>query len=278
MNEAIGNEIESDENNQKKRLFGKFDMMAITLAVFSIALILICGIIFLYNYRVAYSGDILPGSIGIFIYYIVLTVVFILIAVALKTILGNQIRLRWLLLTSLILPFLCFHFNMISYNRDGGFLYPLVDDGGVFHFIVNHDFNLDGINDEDYHLAYDVREYSTCDAGGSGEIYIDHVHTKGVGIGPRLNGTFSNFDDEKRTIELHCAKYNVEFKYIQLDIGFKDPETAKRISFYTNGSKIIHKINKDNTVTIVFSAENCAEFQRKSDNEFVEVLIKYTIN
>ncbi len=154
----------------------------------------------------------------------------------------------------------------------------MVDDGGVFHFIANHDFNFDGINDEDYHLAYDTRTYSTRYGGHYDDTIIKYVSTEAKGVGISLNSTFSFYDWENKVIDLHLNRDNVEFEHIKITVAFHDADTAKRISFYAEGSKLIHTVNKDNTASIVFNADNCKQFQNNSDNEFVRIDIQYTIN
>lgn len=62
-------------------------------------------------------------------------------------------------MSAVLLPTLCYQFNYHAFGKDG-FLYPLVDKGGIFHFIVIGDYNFDGMNDELYHVKYDERDVS----------------------------------------------------------------------------------------------------------------------
>ena len=164
--------------------------------------------------------------------------------------------------------------------KEGGFLFPLVDKGGIFHFIAIGDYNFDGINDEEYHILYDEREYSFRYATTADDTVVRSVQTSAIGTGPSLNGTFSFYDPDERVIDLHLDKNNITFKQITVAVSFYDPTLAKNTSFYLldEGETILHHtIKSDNTLSVVFDAQTCAKWQNNSEKEHITIPIGYVV-
>ena len=117
--------------------------------------------------------------------------------------LGKDIKILPLFLISIILPFLCYFVNYYSLKKDSS-LHFLVDEGGIFHFIVISDYNFDGVNDEVYHRANDDRTVSTHWATTSGAVRI--VETTAKGIGYSLDDTYCSIESDKSLLSLHLFK------------------------------------------------------------------------
>lgn len=250
--------------------------------IFAAAIVLICGIIFLFDYNNAYKtstdGGWIPPSFGVIYYYFLVSVVSIIVSIILKIILKKRVKIWSLIATAVLFPIFCYNFNILTYSK-AGLLYPLVDKGGIFHFIVNHDFNFDGMNDEQHHLLYDERKYSTREGGHFDDTIIDYIDSTAIGTGPALS-VFTSYDWENKIIDLHINNDNVIYKKVTITIAFIDPEMAKSSVFYFD--KIIEPIqnvtiNEDNTVTLMFDAETCADWQFKSGMDLIEIPIKYHV-
>ena len=251
------------------------------LGIFTVVAILLCGFVFISNYDVAYDnstgGGFIPYSATVNLLYFLLAIVFIFAAIILKSILKKRIRIWSLLIASILIPIICYNFNFHALKKDG-FLYPLVDEGGILHFIAIGDYNLDGMNDELYHLRYDEREYSTRYGGHFDDTIIDYIDTTAVGTGSGLSGCFCFYDWEERVIELHLDKDSVKLKRVEILVAFQEPSMARNVSFYLYDSKLNHAVNNDNTVSIVFYADACTYLQKIMNEEKIYYIpIEYVV-
>ncbi len=274
MKEAIKNEAKSSQRHTAWKVLGIFALVAI----------LICGFVFIFNYNRAYDdytgAGWFPPSFGIIVWHYLLAIIFIFVAIILKIALRKRVRIWMLLLASVLIPIFCYNFNFRAYGKDG-FLYPLVDEGGIFHFIVIGDYNFDGMNDERYHILYDERQISSGCGGHFDDTIIDFIETTAIGTGASLEGTFCFYDWENRIIDLHLDKSDVEFKQIKITVVFQDPTMAERTAFYlrdSDGVLLDHTVNVNNSVSIVFDADTCADWQNTSENERIKIPIKYVVN
>ena len=116
------------------------NLSAILLCVFAASIVIACGLVFLFNYSVAFDDDpgagFLPPSAVIIYYYFLISLFSIIVAVILKLALKSKVRLSALLLIAVLLPIFCYAINYNTLNKDGVF-YPLVDEGGIFHFVTH---------------------------------------------------------------------------------------------------------------------------------------------
>ena len=258
----------------------KIDFSWKMVGFFILGLVLVCGIVFLFNYNYAFdngtNGGFIPPSFVVIFYHFLISVISIVFSICLKLFLKNRARLTVLVIVSILVPIICYNVNYYTLKKDG-MLHFLVDDGVVFHFIVIGDWDLDGINDKDHHIFYEKREYSTRYGGHYDDDIIHYIDTKAIGVGGSLDNTFCFYDHEDRTIDLHLNKYSVEFEEIKLQVAFKDVSLAKKVEFYIADVKQ-EAIICDNIAKLVFDSKTCAEWQENIDKEFIEIIIDYKIN
>ena len=251
------------------------------LLIFVLAIILICSFVFIFNYDRAYDdntgGGFFSPSFGVIIWHYLLAILFIFVAIVLKIVLKKRIRIWTLLLSAILLPILCYHFNHHAFDKEG-FLYPLVDKGGIFHFIVIGDYNFDGMNDELYHIKYDERQYSSRYGGHFDDTVIDYIDTVATGTGGGLEGCFCFYKWEDRVIQLFLDQDSVKLKQVEIKMAFQEPSMVHNVSFYLDDSKLNYTINKNNTVSIVFDANTCSGLQNRIDGENRYIPIKYVVN
>ncbi|MBE6798923.1 MAG: hypothetical protein E7525_04010 [Ruminococcaceae bacterium] len=269
--------IECKDKNNRRHATWK------VLGIFVAVAVLIYGFIFLFNYSIAYDHDTgggwIPPSFAIIVYYFELAVASIIALVIVKIILKKRVRIWPLLLSAVLIPIICYNFNYRSFKRSG-FLYPLVDKGGIFHFMAIGDYNFDGMNDELHHRLYDERERSSRYGGHFNDTIIKYIDTTVVGTGYSLDG-FCFYDWETKIIDLHLIKNDIQYKQITIVVAFQDPALAQKVSFYLEGADptlLNHTVNRDNTVSMVFDADICAKWQNNAEKEFFEIPIRYVIN
>ena len=245
---------------------------------FALALVLLCGLIFLLGYENAYNdnagGGWLPPSYGVIFAYLWLAVIAAVIALCLKLLLRGRIRLWPMLAASFLVPLICYNLNYYALQKDGP-LYFLVDEGGIFHFIVIGDYNFDGMNDERHHVLYDERTCASRYGGHFDDIRIDYIDTEADGIGAGLGGTFCFYDWEKQEIDLHLNKTGVSFKEIRIVIAFKEKRFADTAAFFLDGRELTVARVSDLAVTLTFDAVTCAAWQAEAEHEYPEILISY---
>ncbi len=271
MEENIKNETKNNQQYIAWKVLG----------IFALAITLICFFVFIFNYNTAYDDDAgagwLPPSFGFIVWHFLLAIMFIFVAIILKIALKKRIRIWMLLLVSVLIPIICYNFNYRAFGRDG-FLYPLVDKGGIFHFIVIGDYNFDGMNDEQYHIKYDEREYSTRQGGHFDDTIIEYIDTNAVGTGGGLSGCHCFYDWEERVIQLFLDKDSVKLKQVEIKIAFQEPSIAHDVSFYLDDSKLNHTVSKYNTVSIVFDTNTCLDLQNRIGGENRYIPIQYVVN
>ena len=267
-----------DENNIITEQKNKNTIWKVLL-IFALAIILICGVVFLFNYDIAYDDDSgggwLPPSFGVIFLYFILSVISIVAAIILKIVYRKRVSIISLLVAAIIMPIICYQFNYNTLKKDGA-LYSLVDEGGIFHFIAIKDFNFDGMNDDRYHILYDERRYSARYGGHFDDEIIDYIDTVAIGTGPALNA-FCFYDWEEKVIDLHLNKDNIVYKEIIVTVAFQEAAIAKKTSFYLNNLELTPDETSEKTVTFIFDAETCANWQSASEVEFIEIPFKYIV-
>lgn len=263
-----------DKTNPKNK---QKQFSLLILGIFVGVAILICGFVFIHNYDDAFVNryDSLFSAREIMaIRYIFLAMLYIVSAVVLKVIFRKRVRILVLLLTATIVPIICYHFNYITFKKDGA-LYPLVAEGGIFHFITIGDYNFDGINDQEYHILYDERQFSTTEGGHFNDTLVDFVNTTAIGTGGALHVTNCSYDWEMKTLNLEFQK-DVMFKEIKILVKFKDTENIENVSFHFKDDEfttIKHTVENSNTLSITFDSQMCKQWQNNSEKEWVDIPI-----
>ncbi len=282
--------MNKNDKNQATKTKAKF--ITKTVVFFALAIVLLCGAVFLFCYDFAYKDDSgagwLPPSFGVVINYFWIVVFSCFVAVALKIIYVShekQVSIIALLLAAVLLPIICYQFNYHTLKK-GGVLYPLVDEGGIFYFIVIDDYNFDGMNDELHHRMYDEREESSIALGHFNDAVIERINAVAIGTGTALDLFWCDYDYEDKVIELKgIKKENVKYKQITLTVAFQKEINAQNTTFYIDGVELTPKKLDSKTVMFVFDAKTCAEFQEvwgERYNEWGErsdyVPINYVLN
>mgnify|MGYP003295038749 CR=1 FL=1 len=219
----------------------------------------------------------MPPSFVFIVWQYLLAVIFIFAAIVLKLIFKKRVRVWILLLASVIIPIICYNFNYHAFEKDG-FLYPLVDEGGVFHFIVIGDYNFDGINDDEYHILYEERTVSSRYGGHFDDTIIDYIDTFAIGTGGGLSGCHCFYKWEERYIMLFLDEDSVKLKQVEIFVAFQDGVKAENVSFYLDDYKLDHIVNKNNSISIIFDADTCLELQNRLIGEEWYIPIYYIVN
>ena len=230
--------------------------------IFASLILVTCFLTFLFHYKSAYdtAGYYISGRTVVIFYHLLIVIASILTACVLFAVFKKTLSLRVLVLIAALLPLLCYLVNYHTLKKDG-LLYSLVDDGGIFHFIVIGDYDFDGMNDEEHHRLYEERDMDS------------------TGIGAGLTGYFCKLNGEKRLLTLHLRKTGVEVKKIELEIKLADPVQAQSFSLYlqTDSGEIPveYTVNENGNISVVFDADTCSEWQKNAENEFPVVTLRY---
>lgn len=271
MEENIKNENKNNQQHIARKVLG----------IFATVVVLTCGCVFIFSYSLVYDNYAgagwVPPSFTVIARYFLVAIVSIFAAIFLKIALQKRVRIWTLLLSAILLPILCYQFNYYAFKKDA-FLYPLVDEGGIFHFIVIGDYNFDGMNDELYHIRFDERKHSTRYGGHFDDTIIDYINTNAVGTGSGLSGCHCFYDWEERVIQLFLDEDSVELKQVEILVAFQEPYIAHNVSFYLDDSKLNHTVNKNNTVSIVFDTDTCLKLQKRLVGEERYIPIEYIVN
>ena len=248
--------------------------------IFAALILITCFLTFLFHYKSAYdtAGYYISGRTVVIFYHLLIIIASILTACVLFAVFKKKLSLRVLLLIAALLPLLCYLVNYHTLKKDG-LLYSLVDDGGIFHFIVIGDYDFDGMNDEEHHRLYEERVVSF---GCSDTLFREEIHRvdmDSTGIGAGLTGYFCKLDGEERLLTLHLQKTGVEVKKIELKIKLADPVQAQSFSLYlkTDSGEIPveYTVNENGNISVVFDADTCSEWQKNAENEFPVVTLRY---
>jgi len=252
-------------------------------AIFSICVVFICWLVFITSYNVAYDDDTYGGwlapSDGVIIKHLFIISISIISSIVIKYIFKEKTNFLLLIACSIILPIICYNSNHYLFAKNN-LLYPLVDKGGPFYFIVNGDYNFDGINDKDYSIDNDERKCENGYGGHFNDKIIKKLILTSTGTGKRLELCYPSYNWENQIIELHIETTDINLKELELNVSFNDPSTAESTKFYlydTDGLLLEHKANKDGSVSIIFDTETCQSWQRNSNGNCVELPIKYVV-
>lgn len=279
MNSDIKTDVENNVPEKKTSVF-KSRFMWKVLGIFTLVLVLICFICFIFSYDSAYDkgndGGYLSPHDGVVFLFVIISLLAFLAAVILKGGFKKRVSFLLLFLISIVTPILCYNANYHLLKKEGPLNF-LVDKGGIFHFIVIGDYNFDGMNDEEYHILYDERTVSNSYAGHYDDTIVKNISTTAKGIGRGLGSTWCSYSYEDKIIKLHVEE-NVEYKEIKVTVKFEDPLYAEKVKFFYNDKEILYTSGiEGNSVTICFDAEQCAEFQNNIEDQFGKILIKYVV-
>lgn len=247
--------------------------------IFSSMILVTCFLTFLFCYESAYDtgGYYISGRRMVFYYHLLIIIASVLTACVLFAVFKKKLSLRVLLPIAALLPLLCYLVNYHTLKKDG-LLYSIVDDGGIFHFIVIGDYDFDGMNDKEHHRLYEERVVS---AGCSDTFFREEIHwvdmdTTGIGAG--LTGYFCKLDGEERLLSLHL-KTGVEVKKIELEITLADPRLARSFSLYlqtdSGETPVRYTVNENGHISVVFDADTCSEWLKNAKNEFPVMTLRY---
>ena len=221
---------ENDENEiapQEPKGFWYSKKLTWLYVSFIIIIMLVYAFVFLYNADTAFDNDAHGGyfspSWTVIGYTAGLTVLFACLAAFLKVVFFNA-KTSVLLLCALFIPFAQYYTSMYLFE---GPLAATIKEGGALYFIANHDFNLDGYNDEWYKREHTVR---TVKCSNSNDEYI--VRGEAQGKGDRLEQVYvGGMYNDKREIEF-SGGWRATILSAKIEIEFENAADAKNAKIY----------------------------------------------
>lgn len=224
-----------------KKIFNK--NAVIIYSAFIVAFAIICAVVFIVNYNIAYDhsthGGFISPSFGVVYYYFFIAVAAVLIAVFLKSCLNSKIKAWIIVPLALIIPILCYHVNYNALKEDGGVLYCLVDEGGPLYFLRIGDYNFDGINDEEWRIN-NVERTASSSSGGYSDKLLNTVSVTVTGVG-KIESAFMSCPPTCDDTSFYFDRDKMTLKNAVIDFHFIEPDDAKRARVYIkgeNGQKI----------------------------------------
>ena len=260
--------------------------LRIAVGIFYVVIVLICNAIFLCGYKSVYNTDTGGGFLsphdGVWFCHIFLSIAFAFAAVVFGFVLRGYFQRHvsiWkLLIPAVLLPMFLYGFNYLSFHKNGP-LHFMVDEGGIFHFIVIGDYNFDGMNDEEYHRLYEEREYRTGAYSSLDDSLVDYIGTVAIGTGAGLHGCHCSYDWEDKVILWFLNKEDsVRLKQIEITATFRDPSLANDVSFCLDRSELNYTVKKNGKVSIFFDADACLALQNRLSEESRYIPIKMVVN
>ncbi len=256
------NETMNEKENKNKYDNLKFKMSVY--AILSLAIIVVCSIMFIYNVRRAYDGYTAGGffapSHGVFFLHIIVAFFAILSSVVLKLIFQNRIALTVLLLLSVVLPVVCYSCNYHAFKNDGP-LRPLVRKDGILHFLAIHDFDFNGVCD-----SYEkIRQVSGIQGCNDERVSRLEYVVEGKGQYTALGSCY--FREKKNVISVSMAESETSatYNYISFTLTLRNPEDTEKLSIYYLDTKLEAKIENAYQITVTLDSEFCAERQKEFD-------------
>ena len=76
---------------------------------------------------------------------------------------------------------------------------------------------------------------------------------------------------------MHLNRDNIVYKEIIVTVAFQEAAIAKKTSFYLNNLELTPDETSEKTVTFIFDAETCANWQSVSEVEFIEIPFEYIV-
>lgn len=238
--------------------------------------VIVCTLLFIYHYKAAYNEDAGAGYFsphdGVIILHIRVALVALLASVIMKLIWKRRLSMGVLAAISLVLPFLCYQINYRGFQKDAVF-YPLVEEGGLLHFVTIHDFDGDGVNDEYDYTGDDVRVLLSTQNADDPYGVLSTVQYTIVGKGGKLNNSWVASGNGGISVYLH--KSRVTYDHINITVTLAEGVDAEKISFYAFDKRLNITIESEHTVSFRFDADTCAQWQNNSLDEAFRVPIRY---
>ena len=138
----------------------------------------------------------------------------------------SKCRLSILLLCAFIIPYVQYAVNMYAFQ---GPLASTVEKGGVFYFIVNRDFNLDGYNDEWYRKEHTVREHEDDDTAKDFEVT---AQMRGKGAALESSEVWAVYDSAfSRSFHFEGGRTATIYE-LEMNIVFNEASQAQKAKIY----------------------------------------------
>ena len=106
---------ENENKNRYKKLGKNLGFQFKMYLLFSVAIIVLCAIIFTCNYDIAYDKDAGAGyfspSDAVIFKYVMVSLAAVISSIVLKIVCKRRVAILFLLVLSIVLPILCYHFN-----------------------------------------------------------------------------------------------------------------------------------------------------------------------
>ncbi len=225
---------------------------------FALLIVIFFTYIFIYDVKMAYDdstyGGFLPRNWGMLVYAVHTSLGFAALALVTK-IVFSKCRLSILLLCALIIPYVQYAANMYAFQ---GPLASTVEKGGVFYFIVNRDFNLDGYNDEWYRKEHTVREFEDDDPANDFEVT---ARMRGKGAALESSEIWA-LDESAFSRKFHFRGGRAATIYeLEMNIVFKEEGMAQKVKIYRidrgRNELVKTEMVDDNTLRIVLDENAC---------------------
>ena len=260
-----------DEGEAKKKPWGFYpEKISRIYVIFIVLIILVSTVLLLFNADTAFDGDAgsgyVPPSFLMVLYTVGISFAALVIALVLKVVIPKT-KLWALLLCALLLPYVQYGINMSLFS---GPLKGTIEDGGMFYFIVNRDFNFDGYNDKLYQKSFEERTvtgagYST--TRGAFEEVVPRVTGKGKLLG-RSSVRWKDYSDPDKGIAFVAGESTV-ISRVEIEITFKSAAIAQKAKAYlvVDGTRKPVDLKKvgddDKTFVIVLDENECSRIQKE---------------
>lgn len=230
----------------------------------SVAIIVVCSIMFIYNVRRAYDGYTGGGfygpAHGVFFMHGIVAFFAVVASVVLKSIFQKKVSFIILLILSMVLPVICYSFNYNGFKNDGP-LRSLVSEDGILRFLAIHDFDFNGVDDA-HEKVRQVSGIQGCYGERvSGLKYV----VEGKGQYTALGGCYFIEKENVISVSMADSETSATYNYIRFTLTLKNPEDAEKLSIYYLDTKLESKIENGNQVTVTLDSQFCADRQKEFD-------------
>ena len=272
-----------------KALLQKFGASWLFLCTMAIIIFLVCGIVFIANYSIAYNddtnGNIFAPSDTVILHYFFIVIFSILFCIVFKIKLKNKIRIWSALLCAILLPVLCYNLNYRIFKSDSP-LYPLVDKGGALHFMM--------LKEDRYKKYYDTlfteRTHScvVVSTAAYHELFGD-IYVETTGTGPGLDTSTRDYMRSKYFFKFLMDTTRTKYSKFTLTITLKSQDYNDQLAFYvSDGSEqkqlIKHSFieddnlfSNDKKVFIEIDAKTIKKFYNTAKNGTFKMVIVYNL-
>ena len=236
--------------------------------IFILLITVIYTVFFLFNVDTALESEVRPGGIiSGSLWFAILTffstLVFAAFALVFK-IVFFKCRFSLLLLCAIIIPYVQLAVNTAAFS---GPLASSVEEGGALYFVVNRDFNFDGLDDRRQRMMTKTRTES----GGyyGSDIYLTWYITGKGSLG------YVHFNEKEKEFE---CETDAEISKLKIYVEFKDSTQAENVEIYRVDGDRYELVNAKKvdarTFKISLDKDECAEMYKDSQDGF---LVRYRI-